>query len=192
MLIIKYNDDKREILKLIKDKKINKEIIDTFLKNYEWELNSFKGKENLKNNIHININDFNTKQTVSKNYNIEFSIIIEDNIKEYFVKKYIEIKVVGDIDYNKFPKFYFYVKQYKLTLDRSKEKNMKDNKNIICRIKPDGKKRKIGFCPDYSINNNEKLKMLYININGKEKVKDPQNEIYACLDNLIMILEINN
>lgn len=184
MLVIKKTVKNKKKIILTDNKKINKEIIDSFKKAYKKEANLLKGKENDSNNITINLKDYKINQTVGKNYNIEFKIIIEDKIDVFFVKKYIEIEVLGEIYYDKYPIFSFIVKQYKLMLDYNKEKE-----NIIYHFKSEEKNGyKIGMCPNYSIKENEEMEKLYIDINGEKNMKDPQKEIRECLDNLTKYL----
>ena len=188
MLVIKINKEQGNIIKISENKNINNEIIESFLKNYEIELNNKKGKENdIKNNLYISIKNVDLKHTVDKIYVVEFSIIIEDKIELFFVNKYIEIFVKGEIYFEKYPKFSFQVKEYKLTLELEKDKNNKNNDNII--EIPDIEKEfeicEIGMCPTYCINENKEFKKIYIDINGEDNIKDPQREIRDCLDNLM-------
>ena len=188
MLVIKLNKEQGKIIKISENKSINNEIIESFLKNYEIELNNKKGKENdTKNNLYISIKNVDLKHTVDKIYIVEFSIIIEDKIELFFVNKYIEIFVKGEIYFEKYPKFSFQVKEYKLTLNLEKDKNNKNNDNIIeiPDIEKEFEKCEIGMCPTYCINENKEFKKIYIDINGEDNIKDPQREIRDCLDNLM-------
>ena len=143
------------------------------------------------NNLKIKLKDFKINHTVGRNYNVEFLIIIKDKIKVFFVKKYIEIKVEGEIYFDKFPKFYFVVNKYKLSLNYKSMKNKNDdennnNKNILEINEPDKNSNfPIGMCPDYTINNPE-FRQNYLEINREKNIKDPQKEMRECLDNLIM------
>ena len=121
MIVIKKlsNEDKLEKIKFDENDKVNKEIIESFLRKYDYEKdnnNKNKENENNKNNLKIRIENTKTEKILSNDYNIEFNIIISDEKEIYFIKKYIEIKVIGEIYYNKYPKFFFQVKQYKLSL----------------------------------------------------------------------------
>lgn len=185
MLVIKLESDKEKEITISKNEKINQEIIDSFLKNYDIELNHKNEKENKKINLFFYIKDIKTKHSVEKNYTVEFSIIIEDKIELFFVNKYIEIFVSGDIYFDKFPVFQFKVIDYKLTLDYKNNKNNKNNDNNIYKLPEEDKQFEIGMCPEYSINENKEFRELYININGEGKIKDPQREIRDSLDNLI-------
>ena len=186
MLVIKLNKEQGKIIKISENKSINNEIIESFLKNYEIELNNKKGKENdKKNNLYISIKNVDLKHTVDKIYIVEFSIIIEDKIELFFVNKYIEIFVKGEIYFEKYPKFSFQVKEYKLTLDLEKDKNNNDNIIEIPNIEKEFDKCEIGMCPTYCINENKEFKKIYIDINGEDNIKDPQREIRDCLDNLM-------
>ena len=187
MIIIKTASSHNKNIIFSKNEKINKEIIDSFLKNYEIESNKLKEDNNLK----IKLKDFKINHTVGRNYNVEFLIIIKDKIKVFFVKKYIEIKVEGEIYFDKFPKFYFVVNKYELSLNYKSMKNKNDdennnNKNILEINEPDKNSNfPIGMCPDYTINNPE-FRQNYLEINREKNIKDPQKEIRECLDNLIM------
>ena len=187
MIIIKTASSHNKNIIFSKNEKINKEIIDSFLKNYEIESNKLKEENNLK----IKLKDFKINHTVGRNYNVEFLIIIKDKIKVFFVKKYIEIKVEGEIYFDKFPKFYFVINKYKLSLNYKSMKNKNDdennnNKNILEINEPDKNSNfPIGMCPDYTINNPE-FRQNYLEINREKSIKDPQKEMRECLDNLIM------
>ena len=180
MLIIKLNSEQGKETKISENKSVNKEIIESFLKNYQIELNYKKGKENENNHLNISIKNIIIKHTVDKIYIIEFSLIIEDKIELFMVNKYIEIFVKGEIYFEKYPKFIFQVKDYKLTLDK-----INDNIIEIPQLDKEFEKCEIGMCPDNCINNNKNFKKLYLDINGEENIKDPQREIRDCLDNLI-------
>ena len=180
-LVIKMASDKDKKICLSNNSEVNKEIIDSFIKYYDYKSNNLKLKE--KNNLQINIENIEMKQTVGKNYNIEFFIVIEDKIEIFFVDKYIRIKVSGEIFYDKFPKFSFDLEQYKLSLNYNEEND--DNDNIINNITSDEKTDfEIGMCPEYNINNKD-FNKIYLKINGEQNIKDPQKEIRECLDNLI-------
>lgn len=185
MLIIKLDSEKKKERAFSKNKKINQEIIDSFLKNYDIELNHKKEIEDKKNNLYIHIKNIKINHSVDKNYIVEFSIIIEDKIELFFVNKYIEIFVSGDIYFAKFPVFHFQVIDYKLTLDCQKNKKDKNNDNNIYDFSEEDEKLTIGMRPEYSINENKEFKELYIKIFGEGKIKDPQREIMDSLDNLI-------
>ena len=193
ILVIKSKSNKGEKIEFSKNEGVNKEIIESFLKNYDRESGSIKNVEK-NNNIYITIKDIEIKEVVGKNYYVEFSIIIEDKIEIFFVNKYIEIKVRGEIYFEKEPKFYFYVKQYKLSLNKKLDKNNDDNKNnnAIENIELDEKDGCwIGMCPKYSINNKE-FKEIYEKISGEQVYKDPQKEIRNCLDDLIFDMKYKN
>ena len=183
MLVIKKTSIEKKIIEFTKNEKINKEVIDSFLKFYDIEANI--KKENEKNNLNISIKDFELKKLVGDNYIVQFSIIIKDKIEIFFVDKYIEMKVKGEINSAKFTKFHFSIKQYKLSLDSDKIKNDENKNNIIENIDSDEiKSFIIGMCPEYSINN-QTYKNLYTNIYGVKNIKDPHKEIVDCFDNLI-------
>lgn len=188
-LIIKTISSQNKKIIFSENNQINKEINDSFLKSYDFDSNKIKEKNNLK----INLQDFSMKHTVGKNYNVEFLIIIKDKIKVFFVKKHIEIKVEGEIYFDKFPKFYFAVNKYKLTLNYKNKLKSNDeennNKKILEINKPDqNNKFFIGMCPKYTINDQEFGKN-YLEINKEQNIKDPQKEMRECLNNLIMKYE---
>ena len=183
MLVIKKVFSEKKIIEFTDNENINKEVTDSFLTSYDLESNTKQTNE--KNNLNISIKDFELKEIVGKNYNVDFSIIIIDKIEIFFVNKFIEMKVKGEFELGKYPKFYFSIKQYKLTLDSNKIKNNENKTNIIENIDLDENKTFIiGMCPDYSIND-KSFKKLLMKINGEENKKDPQKEIMDCLDNLI-------
>ena len=133
--------EKEKITFYGKDEKINNEIIDSFLQEYKNQKKNIKGnkiegeKETDINKLDINIEKIKVKEIVSEEYNIEFNIIITDELEIYFVKKYIKIKVKGEITKNKYPKFYFKFKKYKITLNDEginyKKNNEQDSKSIL-------------------------------------------------------------
>lgn len=183
MLVIKKISIEHKIIEFIKNEQINQEVIDSFLKIYDIEANI--KKENEKNKLNINIKDFELKKRVGNNYIAQFSIIIIDKIDIFFVNKYIEMKVEGDIEFGKYPKFHFSIKQYKLSLDSDKIKNDENKNNIIENIDLDENITFIiGMSPEYSIND-QTYKNLYTNIYGEKNIKDPHKEIINCFDNLI-------
>ena len=102
--------------------KINKEIIDSMNKYYIQ-----KEKEKVENKIEIDIKDVQVKKIVSTDFNIEFKIIIREEIEILFIQKLIEIKVKGEMFYNDSSVFYFHVNKYKLSLI-NKEINKKEIK----------------------------------------------------------------
>lgn len=120
-LLNTINKDKKDIT-FVHDKKINKEIIDTISK-----ANNKEGK------VYIDIKDVEIKRVVSNDININFTITMTEDIELFFIKKYIEIKVKGNIHYKKSAKFYFQVKQYKLSLtgEYIKNKNGSNNNTIL-------------------------------------------------------------
>ena len=183
MLVIKKTSIQHKIIEFTKNEQINQEVIDSFLKIYDIEANI--KKENEKNNLNINIKDFELKKRVGNNYIAQFSIIIIDKIDIFFVNKYIEMKVEGDIELGKYPKFHFSIKQYKLSLDSDKIKNDENKNNIIENIDLDENITFIiGMSPEYSVND-QTYKNLYTNIYGDKNIKDPHKEIIDCFDNLI-------
>lgn len=103
-----------------KNKKINKEINDSINKIFNFQ------KEKEKGNIKMDIKDIELKKIVKGDINLEFKLIINENIDVYFLQKYIEIKIKGEIVYNKNAKFYFQVKQYKITLNENKKQKNDD------------------------------------------------------------------
>ena len=103
-----------------KNKKINKEIKDSLNKIFKFQ------KEKEKGSIKMDIKDIEIKKIVKGDINLEFKLIINENIDVYFLQKYIEIKIKGEIVYNKNAKFFFQVKQYKITLNENKKQNNND------------------------------------------------------------------
>ena len=127
---------------MIKKKKINKEIIDSFNKYYNKfnNKNYTNKKEKEKENISIDIKDIQIKKIVSEDINIEFNIIINEEFEVLFIKKYIDIKVKGEIN-NKSTKFYFQLKQYKLSFNDKICQRRKEVKN--CGIIINNEKKEI-------------------------------------------------
>jgi len=190
MIVLKISE-KSEI-KFDEDQKINEEIYESFINLYNYR----KDKIENKNNTNIEIENIEIKKIIQNVYNFEFNIIITEEIKVFFIKKYINIKVIGEVDISKYPKFYFQLKQYKLELnDESKKyQNKKKDNAIILDIKgkDDENKEKmfmIGMKPEYSIEN-KKFKKFFEKLqnddseeskNDEEKkknnIKGPQEEI---------------
>ena len=187
------------------DKKINEEICESFKNLYNYK----KDKNENKNNLNIEIENIEIKKIIRNNYDIEFNIIITEELKVYFIKKYINIKVIGEVDNSKYPKFYFQLEEYKLELyynnekkDNKENKQNKDNKengdsSIIIDIKGKKEKKreelfKIEMKPDYSINNKKfkkYFKKLHNNDDNDDKDnKGPQEEIRDIFSELNEIL----
>ena len=103
-----------------KNKKINKEINDSINKIFKFQ------KEKEKGSIKMDVKDIELKKIIKGDINLEFKLIINENIDVYFLQKYIEIKIKGEIVYNKNAKFYFQVKQYKITLNENKKQKNDD------------------------------------------------------------------
>jgi hypothetical protein len=105
MIVIKLL--KKSEIKFIEDEKINEEIYESFINFYNYK----KDKNENKNNLNFEIDNIEIKKIIKDIYNIEFNIIITEELKIYFTKKYINIKVTGVVDNIKYPKFYFQLKQ---------------------------------------------------------------------------------
>ena len=112
------------------NKKINKEIIDSINSHYIFEKKDGKNK---KENFKLDIKDIEIQKIISRDINVNFKIIISEEIDLFFIKKYIEIKVKGEMFYNDVAKFHFQVKKYQLSLfdEILKSKGAKNNDNII-------------------------------------------------------------
>jgi hypothetical protein len=151
LIVLKISEKSK--IKFIEDEKINDEIYESFINLYNYK----KDKNESKNNLNIEIEKIEIRKIVQNNYNIEFNIIITEELKIYFTKKYINIKVKGEVSKSKYPMFSFQVNQYKLELnDESKDyDSKKKDSNIIIDIKgkEEESKFKIGMQPDYSIKN---------------------------------------
>ena len=151
MIVIKLL--KKSEIKFIEDEKINEEIYESFINFYNYK----KDKNENKNNLNFEIDNIEIKKIIKDIYNIEFNIIITEELKIYFTKKYINIKVKGEVSKSKYPMFSFQVNQYKLELnDESKDyDSKKKDSNIIIDIKgkEEESKFKIGMQPNYSIKN---------------------------------------
>ena len=183
-LVIKKSALEKNNIVFTDNEKINKEIVDSFLKYYDIKATEEKEKTTKKNYFSINIVNIEIKKAVEKDYRLEFSIIIKEKLDIFFVDKFIEIGVIGNIYYNLYPKFNFCVKKYKLTLDE---------KNIILDIDVKKENYEIGMCPDYEINN-KKFKQLFDKISEnnqffdkklqERKMQGPQEVLKECLNNL--------
>ena len=183
-LVIKKSALEKNNIVFTDNEKINKEIVDSFLKYYDIKATEEKEKTTKKNYFNINIVNIKIKKAVEKDYRLEFSIIIKEKLDIFFVDKFIEIGVIGNIYYNLYPKFNFCVKKYKLTLDE---------KNIILDIDVKKENYEIGMCPDYEINN-KKFKQLFDKISEnnqpfdkklqERKMQGPQEVLKECLNNL--------
>ena len=183
-LVIKKSALEKNNIVFTDNEKINKEIVDSFLKFYDIKATEEKEKTTKKNYFSINIVNIKIKKAVEKDYRLEFSIIIKEKLDIFFVDKFIEIGVIGNIYYNLYPKFNFCVKKYKLTLDE---------KNIILDIDVKKENYEIGMCPDYEINN-KKFKQLFNKISEnnqpfdkklqERKMQGPQEVLKECLNNL--------
>ena len=186
MIVIKLLEKSKK--KIVEDEKINEEIYESFINLYNHKKD--KNKNEIKNNLNFEIENIEIKKIIKDIYNIEFNIIITEELKIYFTKKYINIKVTGKVYKDKYPKFFFQLMEYKLELnDESKDydNKKKDNSRIIIDIK--GKELKsdleIGMQPDYSIKNKNFKKYLEeLQWNDseeynddKKKKKGPQEEI---------------
>ena len=195
-LVIKKlsNQNRLKEIKFDNDKKVNKEIIDGFIRlyNYQKEKNNDKKKENekIENNLKIRIDNTKMEKITSNDYNLIFNIFITEDREIFYIKKEIDIKVIGEI-YEKYPKFFFYVNQYKLYLSdegyqytkkeevkkeeekNKKEKNdtkNKDKKNDDKKNKEDNKDKK---CNKNNEKNEEEEKKIILEIkNDKESQKE--------------------
>ena len=129
ILVIKFLKEKNETInffgKIKKNKeeeidkttkeKINQEIIDYFINKYKQLCeNKKENQENSESNSFVN--DIKFKKITSDEYNVEFNLIIKEEMKIYFIKKEIQIQVKGELEYSKYPKFFFNVKLYRLSL----------------------------------------------------------------------------
>ena len=170
-LVIKKSALEKNNIIFTDDKKINKEIVDSFLNYYDIKTTEEKEKTTKKKYFSINIENIKVKKAVEKDYILEFSIIIKDKIDTFFVDKFIEIGVIGNIYYNLYPKFNFCVKKYKLTLDDEK---IEDNIILDSDIKKEN--YEIGMCPDYEINNNKEFKQLFDKISENKQLFDKKSE----------------
>jgi hypothetical protein len=180
LIVLKISEKSK--IKFIEDEKINDEIYESFINLYNYK----KDKNENKNNLNFEIENIEIKKIIQNIYNIEFNIIITEELKVYFIKKYINIKVIGEVDNIRYPKFYFQLKQYKLELnDESKDYNKNKNSTIIINKKIEEEERKeklfmIGMQPDYSIKNN-KFKKYFEELQGNDSNDDnkkgPQEEI---------------
>ena len=112
-----------------KNKKVNKEIIKSINNIYSFKN---KNKEIEKINLNMDITDINMKKIVKGDMNLEFKIVINEDVDVYFLKKYIEMKIKGEIVSNKTAKFNFQVKQYKFTLND--ENNAKNDDSVVFNI----------------------------------------------------------
>ena len=186
MIVIKLLEKSKK--KIVEDEKINEEIYESFINLYNYKKD--KNKNEIKNNLNFEIENIEIKKIIKDIYNIEFNIIITEELKIYFTKKYINIKVTGKVYKDRYPKFFFQLMEYKLELnDESKDydNKKKDNSRIIIDIK--GKELKsdleIGMQPDFSIKNKNFKKYLEeLQWNDseeynddKKKKKGPQEEI---------------
>ena len=195
LVIKKLSKEKRlKDIKFDNDKKVNKEIIDGFIRLYDYqkEKNNDKKKENekIENNLKIRIDNTKMEKITSNDYNLIFNIFITEDREIFYIKKEIDIKVIGEI-YEKYPKFFFYVNQYKLYLSdegyqytkkeevkkeeekNKKEKNdtkNKDKKNDDKKNKEDNKDKK---CNKNNEKNEEEEKKIILEIkNDKESQKE--------------------
>ena len=187
LIVLKISEKSK--IKFIEDEKINDEIYESFINLYNYK----KDKNESSNNLNIEIEKIEIRKIVQNNYNIEFNIIITEELKVYFIKKYINIKVTGVVDNIKYPKFYFQLKQYKLELnDESKVYYNKEKDNTIIikkEINEEVNKDKlfmIGMQPNYSIENKKFRKYFEelqrndseeYNDDKENKKKGPQEEI---------------
>ena len=203
MIVIKKEADNNKI-KFSKDEKINKEIIESFVKLYDFEKNKKNENEVIKDKLSIRIDKLKEPKEVALNdFNLEFNLIIREEKEVFFIKKYIEIKVIGEIYYNKYPKFFFNLNQYKLYLfdeilnyikkeENKNEEEKKDKSKIIIDGSTEEEEKKIdstilnienrgenneqyiiGMCPDYDIGNKE-FKKLFMDL--KQNVDEEENK----------------
>ena len=205
--------DKEEI-----KEKINKEIIDFFIKKYK------KKKENKTENpdddqSNFLISDIKFNPVNSNDYNMEFNLIIKEEMKIYFVNKLIEIKVKGILYFGKYPKFFFNFKNYKLSLtdevikikkeeekkkeseNKNEKKNNQEKKEEYIIFQYEGKENDndsfvIGMQPKYRMTNPE-FKNLFLDY-GKDlnvddtnnkMIKGPQEEIMEYISDLLDIIK---
>ena len=162
-------------IKFTQNKKINKDILDS--------LNKKSNHDN--EQINVNITDVKIHRIVSHDINIEFNIIIKEELELFFVQKYIEIKVKGEIEYNKYAKFYFNVMQYKLslTVDNNNINKKANNDNIILNAvkrKINDKKKTYVLQLDLS-----KRKMSDGSDENKNEIIDLDEDLSRCVNELI-------
>ena len=124
--------DKKKII-FTKNKKVNKEIKQSLKHLY----NIYSNKINEKENIKLNIREIEIKPVVANNINIEFKLIIEEELEVFFIKKYIEIKGIGELSYKNIAKFYFIFNEWKISLLdwKKKDKDIENQNNEIKTIK---------------------------------------------------------
>ena len=113
MIVIKLLEKSKK--KIVEDEKINEEIYESFINLYNHKKD--KNKNEIKNNLNFEIENIEIKKIIKDIYNIEFNIIITEELKIYFTKKYINIKVTGKVYKDKYPKFFFQLMEYKLELN---------------------------------------------------------------------------
>ena len=190
-LMNKICKEKKKI-KFDNKKNIIKEIIDSFYKYNNKCINKNKGnltkneKEKENEYITIDIKDIKIKKIVSKDINIEFNIIINEEFNVLFIKKYIDIKVKGEINNNN-SKFYFKLKQYKLSLNDKfcQNKNKINNDGIIL----DEKKEVGEYCDtlelDLNPKDNYKEERKDSNEDNEINSKSLDEELKMCINEII-------
>ena len=168
-------------------KKINKEIIDSLNKQYTYDKIEYKNK---KGNIKIDIKDIEIEKVISRDINLHFKIIINEDVDIFFINKYIEIKVKGEMFYNDVAKFYFQVKQYKLSLFDKINKNKNDknsDNNIINYEKNEDDKYNNSLELDLQSNIKDEEEKKYSTESDENNANaiDPKKDLKLCLNELM-------
>ena len=171
--------DKKKIV-FSKNKKVNKEIKESLKKINELNSN----KKNDQANIRLIIRDEKIEPIIRNEINLEFKIIIIEELEVFFIKKYIEIKVIGKIAYNKKAKFYFIMEQFKISLlDGTKSNN--DSKEIkVIEKNEDDKLSEILELDLHDKNNNNSEESKENNENNFDNY-DSEKELKICLNGLV-------
>ena len=176
-------------------KKINKEIIESLNKQYTYDKIEDKNK---KGNITMVIKDIVIEKVISRDINLYFKIIINEDVDIFFINKYIEIKVKGEMFYNDVAKFYFQVKQYKLSLFDSISKNKNDknsDNNIINYEKNEDDIYNNSLELDLKSNIKEKEEKKYSTENDENNANaniiEPKQNLKLCLNELMESLYRN-
>jgi hypothetical protein len=178
--LLKTVSESKGEIKFTHNEKINKDILDSLNKknNHESE------------QININITDVKIHRIVSNDINIEFNIIIKEELELFFVQKYIEIKVKGEIEYNKYANFFFNVIQYKLslTVDNNNMNKRANNDNIIINAvkkKINDEKKTYLFQLDLS-----KMKINDGSDKNKNEIIELEKDLSKCINELIENVDI--
>ena len=182
IIVIKMIKEEGNPLIFDEDEKINNEIIDAFLEEFDKYMNN-------KDKTKLYIKNISIKPVVGRDINILFDIIIKDQIDLFFIKKKIIINVTGEIYYDKNPKFFFKVKKYKIYLTKKINNELVENDRIIvdkiCKYENIKNDNCIEMCSKYNYNNKDdkfkKLTNKYYNNKKPELKKGPQEELRECL-----------